>query len=90
MALQDYAGYDTQAQAKKNVVAAIERVSKALGNTPTVCRKSYIHPQVIDAYMDGSLVEQINGEIDKAFQAQYEQLTPEEILILAFLKQRLG
>ena len=90
MALQDYAVYDTEAQAKKNVVAAIERVSKKLGNTPTVCRKSYIHPQVIDAYMDGSLVEQISGEIDKAFRAQYEQLTPEEILILAFLKQRLG
>ena len=90
MALQDYAGYDTQAQAKKNVVAAIERVSKKLGNTPTVCRKSYIHPQIIDAYMDGSLIEQINGEIDKSFAVQYEQLTSEEILVLAFLKQRLN
>jgi len=89
MALQDYAIYDTQAQAKKNVVAAIEHVSKKLGNTPTVCRKSYIHPQVIDAYLDGSLIRQINGEIDKALQAQYEHLTPEEILVLAFLKQRL-
>jgi len=89
MALQDYAIYDTQAQAKKNVVAAIEHVSKKLGNTPTVCRKSYIHPQVIDAYLDGSLIRQINCEIDKALQAQYEHLTPEEILVLAFLKQRL-
>jgi DNA topoisomerase-1 len=89
MALQDYAVYDTEGQAKKNVVAAIETVSKKLGNTPTVCRKSYIHPQIIDAYMDGSLIAQITGEIDKAFQAQYEQLTPEEILVLAFLKQRL-
>ncbi len=89
MALQDYAVYDTEGQAKKNVVAAIETVSKKLGNTPTVCRKSYIHPQIIDAYMDGSLIAQITGEIDKTFQAQYEQLTPEEILVLAFLKQRL-
>ncbi|MGN6209348.1 DNA topoisomerase IB [Asticcacaulis sp.] len=90
MALQDYAVYDTQAQAKKNVVAAIEHVAKKLGNTPTVCRKSYIHPQIIDAYLDGSLIEQITGEIDKTLQAQYEQLTPEEILVLAFLKQRLA
>jgi len=89
MALQEYACYDTEAQARKNVVAAIERVSKKLGNTPTVCRKSYIHPQIIDAYMDGSLIEQITSEIDKSFQAQYEQLTPEEILVLAFLKKRL-
>ncbi|MCR6659867.1 MAG: DNA topoisomerase IB [Asticcacaulis sp.] len=90
MALQDYAEYDTEAQAKKNVVAAIEHVAKKLGNTPTVCRKSYIHPQIIDAYLDGSLIEQITGEIDKTLQAQYEQLTPEEILVLAFLKQRLA
>lgn len=89
MALQDYAEYDTEAQAKKNVVAAIEHVAKKLGNTPTVCRKSYIHPQIIDAYFDGSLIEQITGEIDKTLQAQYEQLTTEEILVLAFLKQRL-
>ncbi|MFT4077022.1 MAG: DNA topoisomerase IB [Asticcacaulis sp.] len=90
LALHDYAEFDTEVQAKKNVVAAIERVSKKLGNTPTVCRKSYIHPQIIDAYMDGSLINQINGEIDTALQAQYEQLTPEEILVLAFLKQRLA
>lgn len=90
LALQDYAVFDSQAQAKKNVVAAIECVAKKLGNTPTVCRKSYIHPQIIDAYMDGSLIDQINGEIDMAFQTQYEQLTPEEILVLAFLKRRLA
>ncbi len=90
MALQDYAGFDTEAQAKKNVVAAIERVSKRLGNTPSVCRKSYVHPEIISAYLDGSLIDQINGEIDKTLQAQYEQLTPEEILVLAFLKQRLN
>ncbi|MDV6330282.1 DNA topoisomerase IB [Asticcacaulis sp. 201] len=90
IALQEYASYDSAAQAKKNVVAAIEHVSKKLGNTPTVCRKSYIHPQIIDAYMDGSLIAQISGEIDHSLQAQYEQLTPEEILVLAFLKQRLN
>ena len=89
MALQDYASFDTEAQAKKNIMAAIERVSKTLGNTPSVCRKSYVHPEVISAYLDGSLIDQINGEIDKTLRAQYEQLTPEEILVLAFLKQRL-
>lgn len=71
------------------MVAAIAHVWKKLGNTPAVCRKSYIHPQVIDAYLDGSLIRQINGEIDKALQARYEHLTPEESLVLAFLKPRL-
>ncbi|CAL4868398.1 hypothetical protein MMA231_02679 [Asticcacaulis sp. MM231] len=89
MALQDYAHYDSEAQAKKNVVTAIEHVAKKLGNTPTVCRKSYIHPQIIDAYLDGSLIAQISRDINASMQANYAQLTPEEIFVLAFLKQRL-
>ena len=89
IALQDYTHYDSEAEAKKNVVAAINRVSKSLGNTPTVCRKSYVHPAIISCYLEGSLIEQITGEIDKSMQERYAQLTPEEILVLAFLKQRL-
>lgn len=38
---------------KRRVAAAIESVAKALGNTRAVCRKSYIHPIVIDAYLRG-------------------------------------
>lgn len=89
MALQDYEHYDSQAQARKNVVAAIDRVSKSLGNTPTVCRKSYVHPEILNAYFDGSLVEQINSEIDAVMQDRYADLKPEELLVLAFLKNRL-
>jgi DNA topoisomerase-1 len=43
--------------AKHNVVKAIETVAAALGNTPSVCRKCYVHPDVIETYMDGSLGE---------------------------------
>ena len=32
---------------------AIESVAKRLGNTKSVCRKCYIHPAILDAYMDG-------------------------------------
>jgi DNA topoisomerase-1 len=32
----------------------VEAVAARLGNTPAVCRKSYVHPQVVDAYMQGS------------------------------------
>ena len=42
-----------QAQAKQNVVQAIEAVAERLGNTPAVCRKCYVHPAVIEAYLDG-------------------------------------
>lgn len=45
------------AEAKRHVVRAIEDISKRLGNTKAVCRKSYVHPDVLDAYLDGSLLK---------------------------------
>ncbi|HVF99947.1 MAG TPA: DNA topoisomerase IB [Chloroflexia bacterium] len=42
-------------QARKNVVAAIQEVSERLGNTPAICRKSYVHPSVISTYLEGTL-----------------------------------
>ncbi len=47
--------FDSKAQAKRNVVKAIELVARKLGNTKAVCRKCYIHPAVLNAYLDGSL-----------------------------------
>ncbi len=47
--------FQSLAEAKRNVVAAVARVAERLNNTPAVCRKCYIHPSVIDAYMGGSL-----------------------------------
>src|SRR5437588_2266838 len=56
-ALQELEAFDSQTQAKKNVVRAIESVAGLLGNTTSVCRKCYVHPAVIDAYLDGSMLE---------------------------------
>lgn len=89
MALQEYEHYDSAAQAKKNVVSAIEQVAKRLGNTPSVCRKCYIHPQILDAYLDGSFVELIQQKIGDTLKKKYDLLSEEEILTLAFLKKRL-
>ena len=89
MALREYERYDSEAQAKKNILAAIDHVSKQLGNTPTICRKCYIHPEIITAYLDGSLVTQITQEIDASLKAKHAHLSPEEILVLTFLKKRL-
>jgi DNA topoisomerase-1 len=40
-------------QARRNVVRAIAAVAHHLGNTPAICRKSYVHPAVVDAYLRG-------------------------------------
>ena len=89
MALAKFKKYDSQADAKRNVVAAIESVSKQLGNTPAICRKCYVHPEVLNAYMSGELVKMIEVKIAQKFKRQYAKLTPDEIMVLAFLRKRL-
>jgi DNA topoisomerase-1 len=49
--------YATDAAAKSAAVDAAKVVAKSLGNTVAVCRKSYIHPSVLDAYQDRALLE---------------------------------
>ncbi|HEX3345172.1 MAG TPA: DNA topoisomerase IB, partial [Polyangiaceae bacterium] len=45
----------TRGHANKNVVACIKTVAAQLGNTPAVCRRSYVHPAVLDSYLHGNL-----------------------------------
>ena len=60
LALETLAGmpdFSSKSAAKKNIVQTIKAVAERLRNTPTVCRKSYIHPSVLDAYSDRSLAQ---------------------------------
>ena len=88
-ALQEFKEIDSQARAKKNVVRAIEQVAAKLGNTRAVCRKCYVHPAVIDSYMDGSLLEHLSGEVRKMIKPLH-QLEPEEAAVLVLLQRRLA
>ncbi len=45
----------TKTAAQRTVVAAIKVVAERLGNTPSVCRSCYVHPAVIDTFMDGAM-----------------------------------
>ena len=54
-ALRECGPCTSQAEAKKNIVQAIDAVAKRLGNTRAVCRACYVHPTVLDAYLDCSL-----------------------------------
>lgn len=54
--------FETERQAKKHIVAAIETVAARLGNTVAVCRKCYIHPAVFEAYMARKLPQATCGE----------------------------
>ena len=90
MALQEFEAFDSEAQAKKNVVAAVRRVADRLGNTPAVCRSSYIHPVILDAYLDGSMLESLRRRAADELAEAGRELLPEEAAALGLLQARLA
>ena len=90
LALEEFETFDSEAQAKKNIVRAIESVAERLGNTPTVCRKCYVHPEIIQSYMDGTMLETLRTRAEREMSDSLDELRPEEAAILALLQQRLA
>jgi DNA topoisomerase-1 len=90
MALQEFEKFDSETQAKKNIVRAIESVAEKLGNTPSVCRKCYVHPAVLDAYLEGSVLEALRERTEQQLTEDLHTLQPEEAAVLAMLQQRLA
>jgi DNA topoisomerase I len=88
-ALQAFAAFDSKAQARRNIVQAITEVARRLGNTRTVCQKCYVHPAVLDAYLDGSLLRTLEARVERELRQSLSDLPPEEAAVLAFLQQRL-
>ncbi|MDB5764548.1 MAG: topoisomerase, partial [Herminiimonas sp.] len=89
IALQQFEKFDSEAQAKKNIVRAIEAVAKKLGNTPTICRKCYVHPAVIESYLDGAMLDVLQQRTQKKLADEIHALSPDEAAVLAFLQARL-
>jgi DNA topoisomerase-1 len=89
LALKELEIFETAAQARRNLRAAIERVSARLGNTPAICRKCYIHPEVLRAYLDGKLALQTKSEVETQLVGELARLHPEEAALLAMLRARL-
>jgi DNA topoisomerase-1 len=89
-ALHELEAFDSETQAKKNVLRAIESVAESLGNTAAICRKCYVHPEVIDSYLDGSLVQVLKQRAEAELSDSLRGLEPEEAAVLALLQQRLS
>jgi DNA topoisomerase I len=89
IALQEFSKFDTKAQAKRNIVSAIESVASRLGNTPSICKKCYVHPQVLDGYLDGTLVKAL-GKRSDGLSRSVNRLKPQEAAVLALLQRRLA
>jgi DNA topoisomerase-1 len=89
LALTNLAGFDSKAQGKRNVLRAVEHVARDLGNTPTVCRKCYIHPAVIDTYLDGGLADALTARVERGVATSPEGLRPAEAAVLVLLQRPL-
>lgn len=89
LALQEFEQFDSEAKAKRNLRDAIESVAARLGNTPTICRKCYIHPQVLDCYLEGSLLLQVKDVVEDELSEELDRLRPEEAAVLSLLRARL-
>jgi DNA topoisomerase I len=88
-ALREFENFDSEARRKKAIVDAVKKVASHLGNTPAICRRSYIHPAVLDGYMDGTLLEGLANETQHYLEENIHGMKPEEAAVTAFLRLRL-
>ena len=88
IALQEFERSTSHRQAKRNITKAIESVAARLGNTPTICRKCYVHPAIFDSYLEGKTIETLQQRADKELSAPHK-LRAEEGAVLALLQRQL-
>ncbi len=79
----------TATESKKNILAALDEVSKKLGNTRTVCKKYYVHPALLQLYEAHNLSSYLT-ELDKLEEPDNKSgLTAEEKVLMKILKQSI-
>jgi DNA topoisomerase-1 len=76
-------------QAKRNVGLVIQSVAKMLGNTPAICRKCYVHPEIVNSYLDGATLATVSQRIGEDLRDSLSRLAPVEAAVLALLQKRL-
>jgi DNA topoisomerase-1 len=88
MALREFETFDSPAEAKHNLSRAVESVARSLGNTPAICRTCYIHPAVVESYLEGGQAEALRHVTEDSL-IDNEGLEPDEAAVLALIRSRL-
>ena len=89
MALEEFLEVDDEAGRKKAIVSAIEDVAEQLGNTPAVCRAAYVHPHLLESYLDGTMVDALSRRAVGVGRGAHA-LRPKEAAVLGLLQARLA
>jgi DNA topoisomerase I len=87
MALNAQEKFATKKEAKSNVKNAIAAASKLLCNTPTICRKCYVHPAIVESYLNGDLIEGLQTKLDEA--EEIPDFSDDERTVLNFLNRQV-
>jgi DNA topoisomerase I len=83
IALEAQGEFEREKQAKANLKAAIYAVAQLLGNTPAICRKCYVHPAIVEAYLSGTQIAGLGRAIKNAAKINLHAV---EIAVLKFLR----
>ena len=87
MALNAQEEFATKKEAKSNIKNAIAAAAKLLCNTPTICRKCYVHPAIVDGYLNGDLIEGLQTKLDEA--EEIPDFSDDERAVLKFLRRQM-
>jgi DNA topoisomerase-1 len=80
---------ESDRQATRNVVAAIRETADLLGNTPAVCRRAYVHPVVVEAYLDGRLRGALLQAVEEEGTSPMETTPHEEKAVVSLLRRQI-
>ena len=86
MALNAQGEFASKKEATMSIKNAITAAAKLLGNTPTICRKCYVHPVVLESYLSGHLIEGL--KIDDTEEGH--DFDEDERAVLNFLRRHVG
>jgi DNA topoisomerase-1 len=84
--LRELRQFESATQAKKNVAQAVKQAAAQLGNTPAVCRKCYVHPGVIESYLDGAMAKAFEEQVERGIAHSPHALRREELDLLRLLE----
>jgi DNA topoisomerase-1 len=88
MALNAQEKFASEKEAKSNVKNAIAAAAKLLRNTPAICRKCYVHPAIVESYLNGDLIEGLQTKLDEA--GEIPDFSDDERAVLNFLRHDTG
>ena len=88
MALNAQGEFALKKEATMSIKNAITAAAKLLGNTPTICRKCYVHPVVLESYLSGNLIEGLRTKMDEV--EEVHDFDEDERAVLNFLRRQAG